>query len=166
MKSISSVLKRRKKTRNIFLTKKQAYILHSIHRKGRGNNLCPPQRYQQPQPLLPHPPQSRSSTIMIQQESLPLLQPHPFPHPLFPHRHIRQMIQRIQLQELSPKRLFPLPQPQLLLHPHLSSPHPQFVAAKSLIVNPPGFVYTSYYAVKALCVTYNYLRRETIFIST
>ena len=90
---------------------------------------------------------------MIQQESLPLLQPHPFPHPLFPHRHIRQMIQRIQLQELSPKRLFPLP-------------HPQFVAAKSLIVNPPGFVYTSYYAVKALCVTYNYLRRETIFIST
>ena len=92
---------------------------------------------------------------MIQQESLPLLQPHPFPHPLFPHRHIRQMIQRIQLQELSPKRLFPL------LHPHLSSPHPQFVAAKSLIVNPPGFVYTSYYAVKALCVTYNYLRRET-----
>ena len=89
-----------------------------------------------------------------------------FPHPLFPHRHIRQMIQRIQLQELSPKRLFPLPQPQLLLHPHLSSPHPQFVAAKSLIVNPPGFVYTSYYAVKALCVTYNYLRRETIFIST
>ena len=32
---------------------------------------------------------------MIQQESLPLLQPHPFPHPLFPHRHIRQMIQRI-----------------------------------------------------------------------
>ena len=153
MKSISSVLKRRKKTRNIFLTKKQAYILHSIHRKGRGNNLCLP-------------PQSRSSTIMIQQESLPLLQPHPFPHPLFPHRHIRQMIQRIQLQELSPKRLFPLPQPQLLLHPHLSSPHPQFVAAKSLIVNPPGFVYTSYYAVKALCVTYNYLRRETIFIST
>ena len=103
---------------------------------------------------------------MIQQESLPLLQPHPFPHPLFPHRHIRQMIQRIQLQELSPKRLFPLPQPQLLLHPHLSSPHPQFVAAKSLIVKPPGFVYTSYYAVKALCVTYNYLRRETIFIST
>ena len=84
---------------------------------------------------------------MIQQESLPLLQPHPFPHPLFPHRHIRQMIQRIQLQELSPKRLFPLPQPQLLLHPHLSSPHPQFVAAKSLIVNPPGFVYTSYYAL-------------------
>ena len=44
MKSISSVLKRRKKTRNIFLTKKQAYILHSIHRKGRGNNLCLPQR--------------------------------------------------------------------------------------------------------------------------
>lgn len=33
---------KKKKTRNIFLTKKQAYILHSIHRKGRGNNLCLP----------------------------------------------------------------------------------------------------------------------------
>ena len=158
MKSISSVLKRRKKTRNIFLTKKQAYILHSIHRKGRGNNLCLPKI-------------SAATTVIAtstteQEQYDNDLQPHPFPHPLFPHRHIRQMIQRIQLQELSPKRLFPLPQPQLLLHPHLSSPHPQFVAAKSLIVNPPGFVYTSYYAVKALCVTYNYLRRETIFIST
>ena len=104
------------------------------------------QRYQQPQPLLPHPPQSRSSTIMIQQESLPLLQPHPFPHPLFPHRHIRQMIQRIQEQLFPPfpNREFPQPllQPQLLLHPHPvlhpeSQPHPQshpqLVAAKSLI---------------------------------
>ena len=163
MKSISSVLKRRKKTRNIFLTKKQAYILHSIHRKGRGNNLCLPKISAATTVI------ATSTTEQEQYDndpSLPLLQPHPFPYPLFPHRHIRQMIQRIQLQELSPKRLFPLPQPQLLLHPHLSSPHPQFVAAKSLIVNPPGFVYTSYYAVKALCVTYNYLRRETIFIST
>ena len=42
MKSILSVLKRRKRTRNIFLKKKQACILHSIHRKGRGNNLCLP----------------------------------------------------------------------------------------------------------------------------
>ena len=40
MKLILSVLKRRKRTRNIFLTKKQACILHRIHRKGRGNNLC------------------------------------------------------------------------------------------------------------------------------
>ena len=152
MKSISSVLKRRKKTRNIFLTKKQAYILHSIHRKGRGNNLCLPK--------------ISAATTVIATSTTEQEQYDNDPHPLFPHRHIRQMIQRIQLQELSPKRLFPLPQPQLLLHPHLSSPHPQFVAAKSLIVNPPGFVYTSYYAVKALCVTYNYLRRETIFIST
>ena len=120
----------------------------------------------QQQLLQPHPfPHKSRRRMMIQQLSLQplLLQPQPL---LFPQQHIRQMIQRIQLQELSPKRLFPLPQPQLLLHPHLSSPHPQFVAAKSLIVNPPGFVYTSYYAMKALCVTYNYLRRETIFIST
>lgn len=165
MKSISSVLKRRKKTRNIFLTKKQAYILHSIHRKGRGNNLCLPKISAATTVI------ATSTTEQEQYDNDPagiiaIAAAAPFLYPLFPHRHIRQMIQRIQLQELSPKRLFPLPQPQLLLHPHLSSPHPQFVAAKSLIVNPPGFVYTSYYAVKALCVTYNYLRRETIFIST
>ena len=90
------------------------------------------------QPLLlfphPHPPlQSRSNTMMIQQESLPYPQLLLQPHPLFPQRHIRQMIQRIQLQELSPKRLVPLPHPQLLLQPHPSLPHPQFVAARSLI---------------------------------
>lgn len=120
-------------------------------KKGRGNNLCLC-RNQQPQ-LLPHPPQSRSSTMIIQQES-PFPQPQLLlPHPLFPHRHIRQMIQRMQLQEPFPKRLFPLPHPQVLLHPHRSSPHPQFVAAKSLIVNPPDFVYSSYYAKKPLCVT-------------
>lgn len=53
-----------------------------------------------------------------------------------------------------------LPNPQLLLvgvlHPQLqlvlSSPHPQFVAAKSLIVNPPDFDYTSSYAKDRLCV--------------
>ena len=75
--------------------------------------------------------------MMIQHESLP--QPQPFPQPLFPQRHIRQMIQRIQLQELSPKRLFPLPHPhpQLLLQPQPSFPHPQFVAAKSLMFVPP-----------------------------
>ena len=161
MKSISSVLKRRKKTRNIFLTKKQAYILHSIHRKGRGNNLCLPK--------------ISAATTVIATSTTEQEQYDNDPAGIIAIAAAasvstsivsRQMIQRIQLQELSPKRLFPLPQPQLLLHPHLSSPHPQFVAAKSLIVNPPGFVYTSYYAVKALCVTYNYLRRETIFIST
>ena len=111
---------------------------------------------QHPQLLFPH---SRSSTIMIQQLSpLPQLLPHPLPHPLFPHRHRRMMIQRILQQELlfpqespHPLLLHPLSHPQLLLlphphpqpqvHPPLSS-HPQFVAAKSLILNPPVFLYT------------------------
>lgn len=83
--------------------------------------------------------QSRSNTMMIQQESLPYPQLLLQPHPLFPQRHIRQMIQRIQLQELSPKRLVPLPHPQLLLQPHPSLPHPQFVAAKSLMVKSSRF---------------------------
>ena len=77
--------------------------------------------------------------MIIQQESLPYPQLLLQPHPLFPQRHIRQMIQRIQLQELSPKRLVPLPHPQLLLQPHPSLLHPQFVAAKSLMVKPPIF---------------------------
>ena len=165
MKSISSVLKRRKKTRNIFLTKKQAYILHSIHRKGRGNNLCLPkisaattviatstteqeQYDNDPAGIIAIAAAASVSTSIVSAQT------HQTDDP------------ENTITGVIPKRLFPLPQPQLLLHPHLSSPHPQFVAAKSLIVNPPGFVYTSYYAVKALCVTYNYLRRETIFIST
>ncbi len=99
----------------------------------------------QPQPLLPH---SRSRTMMIQQLS-PLPQPLPHPQLLLPHRHRRMMIHRILQQELFPQErphpphpllqplLQPLsqPQPHPLLHPQppLSSPHPQFVAAKSLM---------------------------------
>lgn len=92
--------------------------------------------------------------MRIQQESQPPpLFPQPqfqlFPHPLlFPHRQERMIIQRIQLQELLPNPgkvlpppLFPQlhPHPQFVSHPHpqfvLSSAHPQFVAAKSLILN-------------------------------
>ena len=97
---------------------------------------------------------------MIQQLS-PL--PHPLlhPQPLFPHRHSRMMIHRILQQELFPQErpqplLHPLSHPQpLLLHPHppLSSPHPQFVAAKSLMLNPPEFLYTHIICVALKCVT-------------
>lgn len=89
---------------------------------------------------------------MIQHESLP--QPQPFPQPLFPQRHIRQMIQRIQLQELSPKRLVPLPHPhpQLLLQPQPSFPHPQFVAAKSLMVKILQILFTLHIMKRAIYV--------------
>ena len=111
-----------------------------------------------PQPL----PHSRSSTIMIQQLS-PL--PHPLlhPQPLFPHRHSRMMIHRILQQELFPQErpqplLHPLSHPQpLLLHPHppLSSPHPpQLVAAKSLMLDPPEFLYTHIICGRWKCVTF------------
>ena len=164
MKSISSVLKRRKKTRNIFLTKKQAYILYSIHRKGRGNNLCPSTRLlknQQPhpQPLFPHPPQSRSSTTIIQQLSFP--QPQPLLQPLFPQQYIRMMIQSIQLHEFPPKIPVPhpFPHPQPLLHPQPLS-HPQFVAAKSLMKNSSiknKYVHNSYYGRVLSVVTTAYV---------
>ena len=98
--------------------------------------------------------------MMIQQLS-PL--PHPLlhPHPLLPHRHSKIIIHRILQQELFPQEspqplLHPLSHPQpLLLHPHppLSSPHPQFVAAKSLMLNPPEFLYTHIICVDLKCVT-------------
>ena len=129
-------------------------------KKAEGNFPLPADNdYQQPQP---HPlPHSRSNTIMIQQLS-PL--PHPLlqPQPLFPHRHKRMMIQRILQQELFPQEspqplLHPLshPQPLLLLqqHPPLSSPQPQFVAAKSLMLNPPDFLYTLIICEEWKCVT-------------
>ncbi len=113
--------------------------------------------YQHPHPLLF--PQSRSSTMIIQQLS-PLPHPLPHPHPLFPHRHSRMMIHRILQQELFPQEspqplLQPLSQPQLLLHPQpfLSSPHPQFVAAKSLMLNPPEFLYIYIICKVRKCVT-------------
>ena len=94
---------------------------------------------------------------MIQQLSLhPQLLPPP--NPLLPHMQRRMMIQRILLQELFPQespQLFPHPHPQPILHPQLVSqpelhPHPplssqQFVAAKSLILIPPEFLYTLSY---------------------
>ena len=81
--------------------------------------------------------------MMIQQQSPfplphPLLHPKPFP----PHAQRRIMIHRMlhpqepfpQLESPQPQPLS-LPYPHPLLHPHpdLSSPQPQFVAAKSLM---------------------------------
>ena len=53
--------------------------------------------------------------------------PLPIMEPLFPQQHSNKMIHRIEEQ------------------PPLSDPHPQFVAAKSLMFQPPVFIYTSYY---------------------
>lgn len=117
--------------------------------KGRGSNLRPFAYRNQQQPF-PNPLPHRSSRIiMIQQQSS---FPQPFwhlpPHLLFPpHKNRRMMIQIIQLQLPPPKQLprKPLSHPQSLSHlqPHpplsRSSAHPQFVAAKSLMLNPPRF---------------------------
>lgn len=84
----------------------------------------------QPKPLrklvpLPHP-QQKKRRIIIQKELQPFPQPLLHPYPLFPSKRRRRMIiHTIELQ-LSP-------------HP----PHPpQFVAAKSLIKNPPIKTFT------------------------
>ena len=82
-----------------------------------------PQPLPQPRKLLPFPQKSRSRII---QQQLSLPKPYPLPQPLpFPQQASRRMIQ-IQLLH-----------PQPLLQPLLSHPHPQFVAAKSLILFPP-----------------------------
>ena len=56
----------------------------------------------------------------------------PPPHPLLPQQQLnKMMIQRIELHPPS-------------LHPH----PPQFVAAKSLMLNPPNFSYTVSYVTE------------------
>ena len=128
---------------------------------------------QHPQ-LFPHPLQRSRRRIMIQQLSpfpLPqlLLQPIPFPQ----QAQRRMMIHRmLHPQELFPKESpHPLSHPQLLLHPQfphpqpgLSSPHPQFVAAKSLMLLPPENVYNSSYGVDRGGVTQELTEKRNFVI--
>ena len=84
---------------------------------------------QQPHPLWPNPPQQKRSRMINRQLSFPPPLPlNPFPpHP--PQQQSRRMIHRHED--------IPLP---------LSHPHPQFVAVKSLILNPPvGLLFTVLY---------------------
>lgn len=111
---------------------------------GRGVNLCPVQQNQHPNPL-PHPHRSRRMMMIQQQSPLPWLQPQLLPQLFPPQRQSRMMIQII-LQQFPPQLPIPqlpqpLLQPQLLSHPQpvLSSPHPQFVAAKSLMLKSSKF---------------------------
>ncbi len=71
---------------------------------------------------------------MIQQLFPLLLQ-----HPLLPKKvPLPQILKRIRIQMMLQQQLSPpkIDLPQLLSHP-LSHPHPQFVAVKSLMINPP-----------------------------
>lgn len=112
--------------------------------------------------------------IIIQQQSfVPRFPQHELPQPippLFPQNVRRIIIQRIELQFPfpSPHPILVLPHPQeephshLAPHPHLfshsfSHPHPQFVAAKSLILLPPNFIYSSSYVTSVKCVTGKYV---------
>lgn len=79
-----------------------------------------------------------------------------------------QMLSQHPPLPLFPKKEPPLPPQQqssrmiqmMLLHPHpLSFPHPQFVAAKSLIVDSLQiFIYSSYY-VGCLSLFHAFLRK-------
>ena len=79
-----------------------------------------------------------------------------FPKKLDPHKPFPQLLHP---QLLHPQLLHPqlLSQPQ----PPLSSPHPQFAAAKSLMLYPPNLVYTLSYAEreKVLLFTGDITRR-------
>lgn len=85
---------------------------------------------------------------MIKQESPPNL-PHPLSQSQSPPRLLPQKASRIIIQSSAQQLLFLMPKnPPSRQSPHsLSHPQPQFVALKSLILNPPGnFDYTLYYA--------------------
>ena len=84
---------------------------------------------QHPQPFPPNPPQQQRSRMIHRQLSFPQpFPPNPFP-PQPPQQQSRRMIHRHED--------IPLP---------LSHPHPQFVAVKSLILNPPvGLLFTVLY---------------------
>ena len=93
----------------------------------------PPQSlFAQPPPQFPHPPQQKRSRIIQRQLSFPQPLPELRPQPLPPQQHSNKMIQRME----------PHP-PSLQEHPP-----PQFVAAKSLILNPPNFSYTVSYGIR------------------
>ena len=93
---------------------------------------------QHPHPLLPNPPQQKSRRMIHRQLSLP----HPFPlNVLPPHPPQQQSRRIIHRQEDIP---FPL-----------SHPHPQFVAVKSLMLNPPfRFIYSFILCVRRKSVPY------------
>ena len=128
---------------------------------------------QHPQPF-PHPLQRSRRRMMIQQ-----LSPFPFPQPLLQPMPLPQQAQRRMMihrmlhpQEPFPKeRPHPLSHPQPLLHPQfphpqpdLSSPHPQFVAAKSLMLLPPENVYSSSYGEDRAWVTEELTERGILAI--
>ena len=90
-----------------------------------------------------------------------------------PHAQRRMMIQRIlHPQEPFPKESpHPLSHPQPLLQPQLphpqpdlSSPQPQFVAAKSLMLLPPENVYSSSYGGDRGCVTKQLTEKRNLAI--
>ena len=83
---------------------------------------------QQKPPLLP-PQQHKSSSIQI------ISYPHPLPQPLFPKQPPNPLPPQQHKIRMSQMILHPFPP---LWHPHPQS-HPQFVAVKSLMRNPPCF---------------------------
>lgn len=101
-----------------------------------------------PHPLPPNPPQQKSRRMIHRQLSLP----HPLPlNVLPPHPPQQQSRRIIHRQEDIP---FPL-----------SHPHPQFVAVKSLMLNPPfRFIYSFIVCVRrksVLCVRRKFLSGGT-----
>ena len=97
--------------------------------------LCPAEGQagtdQHPQPLLPKPPQQKRSRMIQRQLSFP----QPFPPNVFPpHPPQQQSSRMIHRQED-----MPLP---------FSHPHPQFVAVKSLMLNPPISYCLQFYSMR------------------
>ena len=95
--------------------------------------------YQQKPPLLPQPPQQKRSKMIQMQLSLPKPQP-PQPELLCPHPPQQESRRMIQM---------------MLLHPLfcvVSQPHPQFVAAKSLMFESSGIFCLHSMICRAACL--------------
>ena len=127
-------------------------------RGGAGIKTCVPSAVRR-QPVRKasqlHPPQQQSSRMISRQLLLPKplkpLPPHPQSEP-FPQQAESSRRIQIILQQLLPefRKFAPFPHPP---SQPLSHPHPQFVAAKSLMFNPPGnFIYTLGYEPGACLV--------------
>lgn len=85
--------------------------------------------------------------ISQQQSPPPLLPKNPFPPPQ-QDRRARMVMRQPQLPLPKPNLAFPLSQPQP--QPLLSSPQPQFVAAKSLILKILQIFFTLHHMQAAL----------------
>lgn len=105
-----------------------------LHRKYAGTARtfrCHRNDFQKGQKPL-HPLPQQHSSRMIHRQLLFWSKPHPPPQPLLLPQQLESTRRRISVEQQLPPNRLEIP-------PEFSHPHPQFEAAKSLMVKPPIF---------------------------